>query len=342
MRGEGDGQRSRIIMKKAFIVCMAMLLLGGGRSWAASPAPENGVPAVAAERRAVSPEKNADPVGAGGTYTNARYGFTVTWPRGDMAVAESDNGDGIVVTDSRRGLELRAWGGRGWSTLGMDLEAGIEETRGWFDTVFLKRVNSQEGSFILSGSAGDDMLHVKGFYTPDAVCLLSVRYARKDGDMLEAFAADVLRSFRRTTPLEPLPLENDAAFERDASQKHHAFVTIAVGNGRDEHGCVSFLLTAQKDVHLSFRRAVLEDDATVRPGDPLRRVVLKAGEACMLRTAVPEGVPDMFVCVGDACWSPAFSGKDGALLLSPGFATADGTEAAAAQVADVHLRSFDK
>ena len=43
------------------------------------------------------------------SYANLRYGFSLSWPAGDYAVREADNGDGITVTDGQ-GLELRAWG----------------------------------------------------------------------------------------------------------------------------------------------------------------------------------------------------------------------------------------
>ena len=51
-----------------------------------------------------------------GEYVNERYGFAVNWmdpAAGSFAVTESENGDGVTVTDpmhAERGMELRAWG----------------------------------------------------------------------------------------------------------------------------------------------------------------------------------------------------------------------------------------
>ena len=139
-----------------------------------------------------------------GEYVNERYGFAVNWmdpAAGAFAVTESENGDGVTVTDpmhAERGMELRAWGSMGWSVMGMDFESGLREVCGRFSHIDLKRVNREEGWFILSGSAENAILHVKGYYTPEAVCLLSLRYNQEQREIFDdAFAQDVVRSFRK-------------------------------------------------------------------------------------------------------------------------------------------------
>ncbi|MGN0838744.1 MAG: hypothetical protein ACI4NN_06645 [Pyramidobacter sp.] len=148
------------------------------------------VPAAAAETAAAVMEELKE-TGAC-VYLNARYGFLLAWPTGDYSISESDNGDGVTVMPLDSSLELRAYGSMGWSTLGMDFKAGVEDTCTWFDKVTLKRVDSRKGTFVLSGYAGSDILYVKGFSDGETERVLYIRYPRdqkEQWDSLVAFAA---------------------------------------------------------------------------------------------------------------------------------------------------------
>ena len=270
-----------------------------------------------------------------GEYVNERYGFAVNWmdpAAGAFAVTESENGDGVTVTDpmhAERGMEMRAWGSMGWSVMGMDFESGLREVCGRFSHIDLKRVNREEGWFILSGSAENAILHVKGYYTPEAVCLLSLRYNQEQREIFDdAFAQDVVRSFRKLSATgAPVFLPSGM----------HLLRVGVEGDAVDEHGCHSFLFTAEENLNFFIRQAEWDDKAcTLNPGEIIRKIVLKEGEACRVRFLVPEGIPVIMICADAICVTPAFSGMDGSLILGPGFVEAAPNAPPAPVMADIH------
>ena len=53
------------------------------------------------------------------------------------------------------------------------------------------------------------------------------------------------------------------------------------GDAVDEHGCHSFLFTAEENLNFLIRKAEWDDKAcTLNPGEIIRKIVLKEGEAC--------------------------------------------------------------
>ena len=262
-------------------------------------------------------------------YVNERYGFAVNWQDGDFSAAESNNEDGIIVTFPRFGMEMRAWGSRSWSVLGMNFEDGLQEVYGWFSHISTKNINKEEGWFVLSGSAENSILHVKGFYTPETVCLLSLRYSQEKRKFFDdKFAPEAVRSFRKVsagkTPVLP-PSDN------------HLLRVKQESSSVDEHGCSTFVFTAGKSLNFLLRKARWDDKSCKpTPGEILRKIALKKGEACRVRFLVPEGMPQIMVCADDTCGTPEFSGMDGSLLLGPGFAEASSSDAPSQVIADLH------
>lgn len=264
-----------------------------------------------------------------GEYVNGRYGFAVNWPEGDFTVTESDNGDGVTVTAPRSGMEMRAWGSRGWSALGMDFENGVREVCGWFSNIRLKRINREAGWFILSGVAENTILHVKGFYTPEAVCLLSLRYDQEKRKFFDdGFAPEAVRSFRKITVGER-PLFPPAGI--------HLLRVGLEGDAVDEHGCHSLLFTAEENLNVLIRKVAWDEEtSTCNQGELLKKVALKEGETCRVRFMVPEGIPHIMICADDICGSPTFSGMDGSLVLGPGFIAAASNDTSAPVMAELH------
>ncbi|MBQ7586266.1 MAG: hypothetical protein IJU40_08480, partial [Desulfovibrionaceae bacterium] len=43
------------------------------------------------------------------SYHNARFGFSLSWPKGEYKIFEAENGDGITITDAQ-GLTFKAYG----------------------------------------------------------------------------------------------------------------------------------------------------------------------------------------------------------------------------------------
>ena len=86
-----------------------------------------------------------------------------------------------------------------------------------------------------------------------------------------------------------------------------------------------FLLRPRQPVIFEICRAGEMVDGNVPPGEIVAQSeVIQPGEIYIFSHNVPEGMPTLFVCAKtDAkrlCWAPAFSGEDGSLMVSPGFA----------------------
>lgn len=240
------------------------------------------------------------------TYDNARYGFHVSWWKQFGHGVESDNGDGITVT--KGSMELKAWGTTSWDTMGLGFWDGIDDTGSWFDRIDEKRVNEEKRTFTLKGSKGNKFLWVKGLYSDDHVCFLTVSCPAGDKGKYSRFAEEALASFRLAGTSGP-----------DASADGTTVMQVAVMKGVDSHGCNTFILTAQKDLAVSFCEAVPDAEYRMHPGRELGRVHLEKGESVELIALIPEGMPRLVVVAQGREWIPAFSGEDGSLILADGF-----------------------
>ncbi len=258
-------------------------------------------------------------------YDNARYGFHASWWKQFGQGAESDNGDGITVSSGS--MELRAWGTTSWDTMGLGFWDGIDDTCSWFDRLDEKRVNENNKTFTLKGAKGNRFLWVKGLYSDEKVCFLSVSCAARDKEKYSLFAEDALGSFRLAGS------RPDTGAAADAGS---ALLQVAVLKGVDSHGCNTFVLTAQKELDVSFCEAVPDEQYQMHPGRVLRKVHLKKGESCELTALIPEGMPRLVVVAQGREWVPAFSGEDGSLILAEGFSLARDSRHKAPQ-AKVHL-----
>ncbi|MBQ4133118.1 MAG: hypothetical protein IJD04_05220 [Desulfovibrionaceae bacterium] len=84
-----------------------------------------------------------------------------------------------------------------------------------------------------------------------------------------------------------------------------------------------FSLKATRDVTIRFHSVEFDSETfTPMPGQNLQTVQLKAGENCLLRCLLPEGMPSLMLCADGyaECWIPQYSGVDGSLLPGAGFA----------------------
>lgn len=99
---------------------------------------------------------------------------------------------------------------------------------------------------------------------------------------------------------------------------------IAVKPGSTDGQGTSFTLRALRDCTLILNTVEgLWDDGRPRLGRELESRRLRAGERFTFRTMVTENLPGLCVTaevgMGAELWCPAISGKDGTLLLAPGF-----------------------
>ena len=83
---------------------------------------------------------------------------------------------------------------------------------------------------------------------------------------------------------------------------------------------------------VSLYRTELNDEfKLVHTGEPFAAARLAKSEKYLFRTTIPEGMPNLLVCVTDEqgqnhFWAPAFSGMDGSLLTDEEFIPWEGSE----------------
>ncbi|MDR0826824.1 MAG: hypothetical protein LBN33_02955 [Desulfovibrio sp.] len=94
-----------------------------------------------------------------------------------------------------------------------------------------------------------------------------------------------------------------------------------------------FWIVSQVDGAALQLYSVLMDEDTFklrrgeRDANLLHDQKMKKGEAFVLRTLVPDSLPNLTLCLTDLntgakdrkCWTPRFNGENGALTLDPGF-----------------------
>lgn len=212
--------------------------------------------------------------------------------------------------------------------MGKDFDAGVQEECGKFDMLFMKRINKEKGWFVFSGYKGDDVLHIKGYYTPEEVCEFMMHYSIEKQDIFAEFAMGAFNSFRKI----------DANGETISDWIPLNMVTVKAGEGIDEHGCNSFQLRANEDLTLSFRKVVLnEENYTTSPGEVLSKISLKEGKSGLLKALISEGIPNLMICANEFCWEPSFSGEDGSLIVSAGFEKYSPNDNMEEPVSEIHL-----
>lgn len=258
-------------------------------------------------------------------YVNARFGFRVSVPpdpQEEYNVREADNGDGITVTNSRQ-LELRVYGTNSYAALGQDFAATVADMRAALDMVTFENLGPDKDWFVLSGYKDGAIVYTKVLYTEDNACVLNLQYPKADKARYDALVNAVARSFARTSPT------GDAA----APAETPLVMVTPLGKGGvpafagkvypytapDGENGESFLLEANQPLHLLMCSMTWKDERLTP--NLLHRLPLNRGDGCLLKLTPSEGIPRFAVCIGDVahCWTPAYNGEDGRLILGPGF-----------------------
>ena len=128
------------------------------------------------------------------SYVNQRYGFSLSWPAGDYAVREADNGDGITVTDGQ-GLELRAWGSNSPGVLNESFNEVLKAQKQAFSKVTYKAVKAGEGWFVLSGLRNGRIAWVKVFCGAQTLYAVDVSYPANAKARCDKLVGTVNRTF---------------------------------------------------------------------------------------------------------------------------------------------------
>lgn len=124
-----------------------------------------------------------------------------------------------------------------------------------------------------------------------------------------------------------------------AAQGTDTLVTITADAPRASNRCgaqeADFSLRAERDLTLEQRVITGYNDGFTYGSRSSS--TMKRGDTTRLNTCISEGIPALEICAKadgqEQCWTPAYSGEDGSLVLAPGFALAASAppEAAALQ-----------
>lgn len=115
-----------------------------------------------------------------------------------------------------------------------------------------------------------------------------------------------------------------------AAQGADTFITITAGAPRASERCgaqeADFTLHAGRDLTLEQRTITgVNNDGEYIYGSRTSHS-MKRGDTQKLNACISETIPALEICAKadgqEKCWSPAYSGEDGALVLAPGFALA--------------------
>ena len=128
------------------------------------------------------------------SYTNSRYGFSLTLPLGYTANTEAENGDGITVT-YKGDMTLLAYGTMAPAVLFTDCKAHYEETQSIFDEVTYARLNEKESWFVVSGYRKGKIGYVKQFVGKTCTYVIEMDYPRDKLREHNAFVKSIVDSF---------------------------------------------------------------------------------------------------------------------------------------------------
>lgn len=126
-------------------------------------------------------------------YHNARFGFSLSWTPGNYTVSEAENGDGITVTDGK-GLTMLAYAA-------LDPRVG-DVTREDFFTranrtkAAYRRVNRQEGWYVLSYVENGNIVYIKQFYSEDHWPTLRFEYPQSMKQQYDQLVTKAVSTFQ--------------------------------------------------------------------------------------------------------------------------------------------------
>lgn len=115
-----------------------------------------------------------------------------------------------------------------------------------------------------------------------------------------------------------------------AAQGTETLITVEGGQPRASNRCgaqeADFILRAARDLTLTQRAITGVNDEGKFTYGSSTSTAMKRGNTQTLNACISEGIPSLEICAKaggqEKCWTPAFSGEDGSLVLAPGFALA--------------------
>lgn len=128
-----------------------------------------------------------------GSYTNARYGFSVVYPTNLEKKSESENGDGRELNSSE-GFNMLVYGSNDASVLGKSIdEMYKEELKDHKDVTYNVKKNNW---FVVSGYDGDYIFYVKKYAGTGSTNTLFLKYPSNLRDKYYDIVTVISKSFK--------------------------------------------------------------------------------------------------------------------------------------------------
>ncbi len=129
------------------------------------------------------------------TYTNSRYGFTISLPAGAYKAEESSDGEDITIKDGK-GFTLFAYGTNSFVIFERSFTDAVLEIRKEFDSVVDTITKPKENTFIVTGLKGSNLIHVKCILGPKHANVLRITHGKSVHETYKNLCTTALDSFK--------------------------------------------------------------------------------------------------------------------------------------------------
>lgn len=126
-------------------------------------------------------------------YYNDRFGFSLTWLPENCSMQESENGDGATILDNQ-GFTLLAYGTNSYSVMNQSMDDALNElSQGLYVTY--KNINKEKGCFVVSGSANDEIIYIKCFFSENSASIIRISYPKSKAQVYAPHVIKVAEGF---------------------------------------------------------------------------------------------------------------------------------------------------
>ena len=127
-------------------------------------------------------------------YDNRRFAFSLSRLPENCTMQESDNGDGVTMRD-QAGFTLLAYGTNSYLVMGQSMEEALAELSSGLKVTY-KHIDKENNWFVVSGMAGDELVHIKCFFGYPAARILRMSYPKHKAQDYAPQVEKVVQGFR--------------------------------------------------------------------------------------------------------------------------------------------------
>ncbi len=129
------------------------------------------------------------------SYTNERYGFSVSLPPGNYKAKESSDGDGVTIRDGK-GFTLYAYGTKSFVVFEKSFNDAVFDIKKEFDSIVETVTQPENNTFFVTGLKGSNLIHVKCILGEHHANILRITHGKSVHDEYEPVCTKALDSFK--------------------------------------------------------------------------------------------------------------------------------------------------